>query len=68
MKLEAKSIEDAMTQLKLLSDFAPFRFGGSWFISECGENTVLIFRSKKAIINNLIKNNAELNNIFKVGK
>ena len=68
MKLEAKSVEEAVKHLNTFRAYKPYKYGGQWFIAQLDSETVLAFRTLKAIVNNLNKAGVPTTSIFKVGK
>ena len=68
MKLEAKSVEEAVKQLNMFRAYKPYKYGGQWFIAQLDSENVLAFRTLKAIANNLNKAGVPTTSIFKVGK
>jgi len=67
MKLEAKTVEEAVKQLNTFRAYKPYQYGGVWFIAQLDENTVLAFRTPKAVVNNLTKGGVSTDKIFKIG-
>ncbi len=68
MKLEAKNVEEASRQINLFRTYKPYQYGGQWFIAQLDPETVIAFRTLKAVVNNLTKANVATDKIFKVGK
>ena len=60
MKLEGKTIEEASKAIEFLRRFAPFRFGGTWFIAQLGDEFEA-YRTKAAAFKN-----AAGNHVYKV--
>jgi len=68
MKLEAKSLDEAVGQINTFKAYKPYQYGGQWFIAQVDPETVLAFRTLKAVVNNLVKAGVATDKIFKVGK
>jgi len=67
MRLEATSVDEALKQLKVFRAYKPYQYGGQWFVAQLDENTVLMFRTLKAVTSNLNKANVPTDKIFKIG-
>lgn len=55
MKIEGQTIQEAVGTLKKLRRYAPYRFGGKWFIIENEEGRYEAFRTKCKAVKNAIK-------------
>lgn len=67
MQLEAKNLDEASAQINLFKSYKPFKYGGVWYIAQLNVDTVIAFRTIKAIVNNLTKASVSLDNVYKVG-
>jgi len=50
MKLQAKTIEEASKNLKYMSAYKPYKYGGLWYLTQLNADTVLAYRTLKTVL------------------
>jgi hypothetical protein len=66
MILEGNTIQEAIETLSKLRRWAPYRFGGKWFLAMI-EGEVWAFRTKKPLLNRAIKAGMQSLDMISVG-